>query len=205
MNTSPWGLFAYAGALALLAAWLPLRGWARGAALAAAFAAAFPFAWFMRGAFGDPAYTTGLLLWAETLRRWLPARRAWAPAMSAPSALWLLLLTGALYEPYFCPECLDLYRCLGISHPVVVALLFLPVALFSLRPMRSLALVYPAVVLLSRFDLHDSVNQWDLLMDPLLALVALIVAGHSFFMRLRRRRCRCAQDPGADAGPVASV
>ena len=187
MNTSAWSLFAYAGALTLLAAWLPLRGAARVAAFALALAAALPFAWFMRGALGDPAYTTGLLFWTETLRRLVPEGRRWRPALSAPSALWLLLLAGVLYAPYFGPEGFDAYRHPGVEHPVVVAALLFPAALLSARPMRSLALVYPAAVALTLFDLHDSTNMWDLLLDPLLALVALGLLAHAAFARYRQK------------------
>lgn len=193
MNPSAWSLFAYAGVLVLLAALPPLAPRARAVAVALALAAALPFAWFMRGALGDPAYTTGLLAWAEALRRIAPNRLRRTPLMSTPAALWLVLVGAALYAPYFGPEPFDLYRHPGVEHPAVCAAILLPAALLSARPMSSFALVFPAALTLALFDLHDSRNLWDLMLDPVLVVFCLLLAiSRPALARFRDRRGRTA-------------
>lgn len=165
---------------ALMLGWLlrQLTGrrlaWAGGLLLAAVPLGGLPLAGHLRGLFGDPSVTTGQLLLLALCSR-PPA--AFASGWRAPLliglaglAFYALALGGA---PLLGIE--DPYR-LGYQPKMLVAALSLPALYLWWREQPLWLGLFAVDLMVFAADWHSSPNFWDLLIDPQLVVVCLLLA-----------------------------
>lgn len=179
--TAAYGLLAHGLIFGALAALLPLGDFRPRAALAAtAIALIAGIAPAMHGFFGTPSLTLLQLALLQLANR-TPSPLSWRPALGL--ALFALpfyaaALGGGSFDPY----------ALGYQPAALLAAL-LPVGLALWWRRRDAWLLILAV------DLAGYVgglfaNLWDALFDPLLVLIALILAGRRGVLRLIASRTR---------------
>jgi hypothetical protein len=139
-----------------------------------------PFAAYVRGMTGDLSITTLLLLGCAMLRPWkgCVADRQWLALLALIGLVAIIFYPMALgagaYDPYH----------LGYaSVPFVIALLLLALAAWS-GGQAMIALCISLATLAWASGWYESVNLWDYLIDPFVAIYALAAIMNHFFRTL---------------------
>jgi hypothetical protein len=144
-----------------------------------------PFAAYVRGMTGDLSITTLVLLGGAMLRPWLGS--CTADGAADRQRLPLLALIG-LVAIIFYPMALgagayDPYHLGYASLPFVIALLVLALASW-LRGQAMIVLCISLATLAWASGWYESVNLWDYLIDPFVAIYALAAIMNYFFRTL---------------------
>jgi hypothetical protein len=156
---------------------LPARG--RGALLGAVFVAMLipfgelPLAAYLRGVTGDLSITTLVLLWRALLAPWFDCD---ADDSRTRRALLMLVALGALvlYPLALGAAAFDSYR-MGYGDMQFVAVLLLAALAAWICKYHLIALCIAFAILAWAVGWYESGNLWDYLLDPWIAIYALLV------------------------------
>ncbi|MCJ7800120.1 MAG: hypothetical protein MUP33_10265 [Polaromonas sp.] len=186
------GLVLCAGCLRLLSGWLGVTPWSKGVA-AVCFvllwvpigAAQLPLVAYFRGISSDLSITLVMLAALGLVRRLGgrgdidPRERMALSAAVAVAALFLYPLALGWGDS-------DPYRA-GWGAPVMLLVLLAVTVFFWVKGLRLLPMLVAAALLAWTFDLLESTNLWDYLIDPWLAMAAIFQCLNLVRMQLKAR------------------